>query len=61
MKDITIQSNLKALGGVGVPGNLDVKKIGVEEEEKKEGEEGSKSLILRFNFTVYMIIYCLYG
>ena len=31
MKDITIQSNLKALGGVGVPGNLDTKKIGVEE------------------------------
>jgi len=31
MKDITIQSNLKALGGVGVPGNLDAKKIGVEE------------------------------
>ena len=31
MKDITIQSNLKALGGVGVPGNLDTKKIGLEE------------------------------
>ena len=31
MKDITIQSNLKALGGVGVPGNLDAKKIVVEE------------------------------
>ena len=31
MKDITIQSNLKALGGIGVPGNLDAKKIGVEE------------------------------
>ena len=31
MKDITVHSNLKALGGVGVPGNLDTKKIGVEE------------------------------
>lgn len=26
MKDITIQSNLKALGGVGASGNLDTKK-----------------------------------
>ena len=32
MKDITIQSNLKDLGGFGVPGNLDTKKIGAEEE-----------------------------
>ena len=31
MKDITIQSNLKALGGVGAPG-MDIKKIGAEEE-----------------------------
>jgi len=30
MKDITIQSNLKALGGVGAPG-MDVKKIDSEE------------------------------
>ena len=35
MKDITIQSNLKALGGVGVPANQDTKKIG--------GEEGGAS------------------
>jgi len=32
MKDITVQSNLKALGGVGVSGGLDTKKAGVEEE-----------------------------
>ena len=31
MKDITIQSNLKALGGVSAPG-IDAKKIGTEEE-----------------------------
>ena len=30
MKDITVQSNLKALGGVGSPGSLDVKKSGAE-------------------------------
>ncbi|KMP12582.1 flagellar hook-basal body complex protein FliE [Candidatus Nitromaritima sp. SCGC AAA799-C22] len=28
MKDITVQSNLKALGGVGAPGSLDAKKSG---------------------------------
>lgn len=28
MKDITIQSNLKALGGMGVPGAIDAKKTG---------------------------------
>ena len=32
MKDITIQSNLKALGGVGVSKNLEAKKTGTEEE-----------------------------
>ena len=31
MKDITIQSNLKALGGVGSSGSLDIKKVGAEE------------------------------
>ena len=31
MKDITIQSNLKALGGIGAPGSLGTKTSGVEE------------------------------
>ena len=33
MKDITIQSNLKALGGVGVPGVPDTKKAGIGDDE----------------------------
>ena len=44
MKDITIQSNLKALGGVGVPGNLGTKKIGAEEEGASFAETLTESL-----------------
>ena len=44
MKDITIQSNLKALGGVGGPGNLDTKKIGAEEEGASFAETLTESL-----------------
>ena len=44
MKDITIQSNLKALGGVGVPGNLGTKKIGAEEGGASFAETLTESL-----------------
>jgi flagellar hook-basal body complex protein FliE len=44
MKDITIQSNLKALGGVGVPGNLDTQKIGTEEGGASFAETLTESL-----------------
>ena len=44
MKDITIQSNLKALGGVGSPGSLDVKKSGAEEEGVSFADTLSESL-----------------
>lgn len=44
MKDITVQSNLKALGGVGVPGSLDVKKTGAEEKGASFADTLSDSL-----------------
>ena len=44
MKDISIQSNLKALGGGGVPGNLDTKKIGAEEGGASFAETLTESL-----------------
>ena len=44
MKDITIQSNLKALGGVRDPGNLDTKKIGAQGEGASFAETLTESL-----------------
>ena len=44
MKDITVQSNLKALGGVGVPGNLDAKKTSTDEEGVSFADTLSESL-----------------
>ena len=44
MKDITIQSNLKALGGVGVPGSLNTKKTGVKEEGTSFADTLTESL-----------------
>ena len=44
MKDITIQSNLKALGGVGAPGSLDTKKAGVGEEGTSFADTLTESL-----------------
>jgi flagellar hook-basal body complex protein FliE len=43
MKDISIQSNLKALGGVGAPG-MDIKKIGAEEESASFANTLTESL-----------------
>ena len=44
MKDITVQSNLKALGGVGVPGIIDTKKISPEGEGASFADTLSESL-----------------
>lgn len=44
MKDITVQSNLKALGGIGAPGSLDAKKTGTEEEGVSFSDTLSESL-----------------
>ena len=44
MKDITVQSNLKALGGVGAPGSLDVKKTSAEGESVSFADTLSESL-----------------
>ena len=44
MKDITVQSNLKALGGIGAPGSLDVKKTSAEGESVSFADTLSESL-----------------
>ncbi len=44
MKDITIQSNLKALGGVGSSGSLDIKKVGTEGEGPSFADTLTESL-----------------
>ena len=44
MKDITVQSNLKALGGVGVPGSSDTKKIGAQEDGTSFADTLTESL-----------------
>ena len=44
MKDITIQSNLKALGGVGSPESLDVRKSSAEGEGVSFADTLSESL-----------------
>ena len=44
MKDITVQSNLKALGGVGVPGSIDTKKVSLEGEGTSFADTLSESL-----------------
>ena len=51
MKDITIQSNLKALGGVGVPGSLDTKKAGI----GRYTANLIKALLMHQNFKYYGI------
>ena len=44
MNDITVQSNLKALGGVGVPGSLDTKKVTTEEQGASFADTLTESL-----------------
>ena len=44
MKDITVQTNLKALGGIGVPGSLDAKKTSAEKEGPSFADTLSESL-----------------
>ena len=44
MKDITVQSNLEALGGVSAPGGLDAKKTGAEKEGASFADTLAESL-----------------
>ena len=44
MKDITVQTNLKALGGVGAPGSLDAKKTSARDDGASFADTLSESL-----------------
>ena len=44
MKDITVESNLQSLGGVGASGRLDAKKAGAKEEGVSFADTLSESL-----------------